>query len=158
MICLKCDQDKPENEFGVNKARPSGRCWACKTCLREVDRIRYWKDPAKGIEKTRRYRKEHPEKIEEWLKRNPGYQSQWSRTETGKESRRASTRRWRRLNPEAKKAHEKANSVPLLGVCVICGNKKRTERHHPDYSRATLVVELCRKCHVLIHSTSEIPF
>lgn len=43
-------------------------------------------------------------------------------------------------------------------LCWICGTgrwenpKVRMEYHHPDLSKRTEVIPLCKKCHVMIHT------
>jgi hypothetical protein len=36
--------------------------------------------------------------------------------------------------------------------CERCGERSRTDGHHPDYSRPLDVVFLCRSCHMRLHS------
>jgi len=39
-------------------------------------------------------------------------------------------------------------ATPLAGeTCSRCGSANLLERHHPDYSRPTMVVILCAQCH-----------
>lgn len=35
--------------------------------------------------------------------------------------------------------------------CMKCGDQKRLDSHHPDYSKPNEVVWLCRSCHMLAH-------
>lgn len=35
IYCPRCDHDLPESEFGVCRARPSGKNFYCKKCIRE---------------------------------------------------------------------------------------------------------------------------
>lgn len=34
--------------------------------------------------------------------------------------------------------------------CVMCRSKK-SQMHHPDYSKPTFVIWLCRPCHLALH-------
>lgn len=34
-------------------------------------------------------------------------------------------------------------------LCEGCGQPRKLEKHHPDYSRPLLVAWLCKPCHVI---------
>lgn len=65
-------------------------------------------------------------------------------------------------NPQNKQKIKVYNKTRLLyrkgqiiySPCVTCGNKD-TQKHHPDYSRADLVIWLCSRCHWMIHHNLE---
>ena len=50
-------------------------------------------------------------------------------------------------------AKEKARDAYKTGkiqkplFCEICGERKKLDRHHPDYSRPLKIIWACRKCH-----------
>lgn len=75
--------------------------------------------------------------------------------ENNKEKKAIYDREKRKANPEIFKArdavkHAIRDGKMIRGSCSVCGNKK-TEAHHPDYSKPLEVVWLCKKHHGELH-------
>jgi uncharacterized protein (DUF983 family) len=78
-------------------------------------------------------------RIKERRKNNPGYYKSWK-----KDTHAA--------------VHMMAHRhVEIKGNCQICGSSKSLLRHHPDYTKATFVIILCKSCHGKIHSKDQRP-
>lgn len=45
-----------------------------------------------------------------------------------------------------------SRKVPLGSNCSVCGNIEDLCRHHPDYSKPSEIITVCRNCHLSIHS------
>jgi hypothetical protein len=63
--------------------------------------------------------------------------------------------RWRAKHPEAVRCHriaqravEKGELVPRKR-CQRCKNRRRLEKHHPDYRYPLRVRWVCKPCHVI---------
>ena len=66
-------------------------------------------------------------------------------------------RKWRRANPEKKRAHDAVDRAIrrgelVRGPCEVCG--QRAEAHHDDYSKPLQVRWLCRGHHKAAHQNS----
>lgn len=68
-----------------------------------------------------------------------------------REKRNEKERDYRKKYPEKIKAHNIANKLLLKKECEICGSTRKLERHHPDYSKPSEFVTLCKKCHSKKH-------
>jgi hypothetical protein len=46
-----------------------------------------------------------------------------------------------------------ANKIPIKNgqLCQLCNTSLAIERHHPDYSKPTEIIFVCRRCHWNIH-------
>lgn len=68
-----------------------------------------------------------------------------------------STKTYRKNNPEKYKAHmlvkidKKKNLYLYPEICMICGETKNIDFHHPDYNFPYSVYPLCKKHHKEIH-------
>jgi hypothetical protein len=118
MKCIKCNQDKPEGQFG--KTREGGyKCW-CKQCIREY---RKEKNPQK-------YKRTKPTKYEEKLEvRKQTIQEQKDRA---RQQTALAIKQGRLIKPNK---------------CSKCGKEGRVEAHHPDYFKPLAVQWLCKSCH-----------
>jgi hypothetical protein len=47
---------------------------------------------------------------------------------------------------------EKAGTLVRPSACVLCGEKGKLEKHHPDYSKPLRVVYCCLACHRRLHA------
>jgi hypothetical protein len=163
VICRKCGADKPETDFHRNSSRDNGLCIWCKECNcrsangwgkqnpeRRRESGRRWAEENRGRKRelNREWRKKYPERYREILHKH-------LETPKGKLARGEAQRRYCARYPGKKHAQKLALEIPLLGTCAMCGsNKRKTERHHPDYERPLLVIELCGHCHRQLHSFS----
>lgn len=121
------------------------KCSKCKNFLPETELVKYSKTPKKGGGFYQYYRCNpcNTEKMREYYK-----------TEEGR--KKVSQAVYRSVD----KLRNKQNARSLLNwylkkgkiskVQCYCGNKK-TEAHHPDYSKPLEVIWLCRKHHSLLH-------
>ena len=65
---------------------------------------------------------------------------------------RAGNKRYRQRHPEAVKAHNRAQRIPMASECQQCGaSNTLLHRHHPDYSKPDQVITLCVTCHERVH-------
>ena len=58
---------------------------------------------------------------------------------------------WRRKHRDRLRAHNASARARLLSpdACEGCGQAKRLDKHHHDYSKPLLVVWLCKPCHAI---------
>ncbi len=91
--CTMCGRSKELTEFSPDKRKKDGRQARCKKCMALVKVQAYKEDPEVYRGRSRTNRKEHPEKIVEWNRKNKGYQATWWRNHP--ELRRAKDQRRR---------------------------------------------------------------
>ena len=129
--CSKCGEVKPLTEYYRDARSKGGLRSCCKPC--------------------------HIEAVKTWIVANPEkhatYRDRWKRENPEKTADRIS--RWQQANPEKHRAHVAVMNAIRHGKivsqpCVVCGDKK-SEGHHPDYSKPLEVVWLCRKHHMMLH-------
>jgi Zn finger protein HypA/HybF involved in hydrogenase expression len=83
-----------------------------------------------------------------------------SNSEAGKASRRASILRSRVEEPEKHIARNAVNNAIRRGKlergssCYFCGDTKKLQAHHHDYSKPLDVFWLCPKCHGKLHTVN----
>jgi len=83
--CSRCKVEKPLDEFSPDKRISSGLQSKCKKCFAEIVKIKRLENPeahrqsvklstqkhyAKKIARNNSYRKEHPEKVRQWKKKD----------------------------------------------------------------------------------------
>lgn len=127
-LCGCCKLSKPASDFWKDQSRGNGLCSNCKNCMNLKNRERYQRNKDKY------------------------------RPRIAKSARKYSTIRsrqnWKKF-PEKIKAHNilhywiKNGKVVKL-PCRDCGNKK-SEGHHPDYSKPLEVIWLCSLHHKAEH-------
>lgn len=61
LFCLKCNTSKAPEEFGNDRARPSGKYPYCKICVKNINTANYVKHGAKIRIATKAYIEKHPE-------------------------------------------------------------------------------------------------
>ena len=74
MKCIKCQQDKDEQEFSLDKTRKSGRANWCKECHNVYSRNRYLKDEERQRKlyfKHKDIKAKHKEVVNKYLKEHP---------------------------------------------------------------------------------------
>jgi len=87
-------------------------------------------------EYNRCHQEENKERVNKWRKENP-------------EKLREAGRRWYKNRREAALAGSKARhkiKIPLGQTCELCGIKKATQRHHPNYKEPLRILFCCAKC------------
>lgn len=67
--CVKCDWNKPVNEFGKDRNRKDGLNVYCGLCVRENSAIFRSNNPEKSRESSAKYRHKNPEKRKESVRR-----------------------------------------------------------------------------------------
>jgi uncharacterized protein (DUF983 family) len=119
--CPRCEQTKPIGAFYVSKGRPVG--W-CKWCSAQRN-AQVWQ--------TKPKRRGH--------------------TEADKARWREAMRRHRRKYPEREKARAAISRRMFRGTivrptnCQRCGEQRKVQAHHADYSKPLDVLWLCSVCH-----------
>ncbi len=96
----------------------------------------------------REYRSKNRAKIRKYNKK---YNKQW-RKENGVEE---SIKSYKHRKPEIAKVHKKLQNAVYTGKiikspCVVCKSKK-SQGHHPDYSKPLEVIWLCALHHKHVH-------
>jgi 5-methylcytosine-specific restriction endonuclease McrA len=144
--CPKCKQDKPFDEFGKAKDRPSGRQSYCKECSRANNKHWY----AEDVEGNRAKRQAHynanqaelNKKHKEWNKANP-------------EKCRASSQRWAANNPLKRLFFHRSYMANNPGknqqyLAVRRAHKLKSEGHYTAAEWEALKKKYnytCLKCH-----------
>lgn len=129
--CPRCQKVKPLSDYYDNRSSPIGKSYWCKSCDREVSRIRG------------RINDKKPERIAKT--------KAWLRSEKGKDSR----KRYYIENKLKIRIRSlvvrlvRANKIIKL-PCSVCGDV-RSMAHHPDYSKPLDVMWLCHKHHSEVH-------
>jgi hypothetical protein len=164
MICSKCKQDKPVDDFHKNRSRPSGYAHECKACKNKY--ISEWKsDNAAHVKDyAKRYRAQNADPIKEckkrWQKNNEShvkeYQEAYQQSERGKKAQKAAKIRHRMKHADHCYARDAVNHAIKRGEitegpCEICGSKEKIHAHHDDYSKPLKVRWLCAKHHNEFH-------
>jgi len=108
-----------------------------KEDLLEYDKKRYAKNPDKyrkeGVEK---YYKNHEENKKKANIRGKEYYKKSKNKPLFK----------KKLN-----ARRKVRNIKIEGLCEICKKRNAQERHHPDYSIPTWIINICKPCHRKLH-------
>lgn len=125
--CFKCERELPESEFYRHSQMADGRLGKCMACTRA------------NVTANRQRR----------LERYRAYDRQRATTEPRVALRDRVTREWRQIHPGRAAAQSQAqrHGRPAPELCESCGEAKRLERHHPDYSQPLLIQWLCKPCH-----------
>lgn len=134
--CFACKAKLPLGEFYAHPMMGDGHLGKCKSCCKKYARDRR-RDPEAG------------ERIREY-DRNRFHHDERRRAVHDERSR---TYRFR--HPEKYQARVIMHNAARDGKidrrpCMVCGSKK-SEAHHPDYSKPLDVIWLCKKHHVDIH-------
>ena len=141
--CKKCLGVLPLSAYYTDKGNLDGHRGTCKSCARLATLA--------------------------WRAARPGYKSPclstaeyWKRQATRRRSTRnhlqdlAVSRRWRKKNPAAYRAHITLNNAIRAGKvikpseCTSCGRSAVLDGHHGDYAKPFEVRWLCRLCHSLL--------
>ena len=162
MVCTKCGDSKPVEEFNRNRAAPGGRVLFCRECSRT--RYRDWwlrnKDHVRAVNRERNA-------------------ANRSSTEGRERSRAASRDYYQRNAPSVKERRlqklaaepekERARWMVRDAIkhgrispppsCESCGHDFsffRREAHHDDYAQPFNVAWLCAKCHAARRHKTEV--
>jgi hypothetical protein len=136
--CRKCGIEKDISEFYHHPKMADGFLNVCKECS---------KRNAKG------YREMNIERIRAY-DRVRGHPSPPLRPTKG------AREKWIERNPKKRAAHLELTDAIKKGLivkpsaCELCGEGKKLEAHHRDYSEPLAVVWLCVKCHNDVHRKS----
>lgn len=100
--------------------------------------------------KAKEYRRVHPPK-----KRGKGYMKKYSIKYLKNGKALKWVKKWSDKNKEKLKAHKSVARAIKKGklirkFCRIC-NSKKSEAHHPDYTKVLKVIWLCRQHHKELH-------
>lgn len=141
-ICIRCQINKPLNEFYSHKEMKDGHLNVCKDCVKN----RVHKYRLNNIEKIREYDRNRPNRQERLLK-NKEYRN-LHKTDYNK-----CKNKWAKNNRIKTNAHTKLRRAILRGdiikpkTCAICGSDTILQAHHYDYNKPLDVIFLCDKCH-----------
>ena len=61
-------------------------------------------------------------------------------------------KRYREKYPEKREAHQVGSKIPHWYCCMVCKNTKDLQEHHPDYTKKSFTITLCRSCHQDLHN------
>lgn len=134
--CVRCNTTKTQiDKDGYDKWYKHEGGFICHSCYKKVNYLKnreyarkgYWKNPEKLKQRSKKWRKDNPEK----------YKKQYSVP---------------RIKFKGESIHLKHN--PRIGICSLCGEKTRTDLHHRVYSPddpLANTIELCRRCHSKEH-------
>lgn len=165
--CNRCHVEKELSEFHNRKASEDGKSFTCKDCMKLYVKAKYYEDPQKSINKSKKYYKENRDKAllnakiyrEANLDKVVEYQREYRKTDKGKNASNKATSDWYYKNKNKHRAHQTIRRAIKKGclikgkICEICGiDNKQIEGHHWDYDKPLDVVWCCRKCHNKIHS------
>ena len=90
-ICSRCKIEKSVEEFHKRSSRKNGYAPACKSCKKVIAKKYYDKNAEAVKERTRNWRRDNPEKFND-------YKSRWNKANP--QSARDRAKRWARENPE----------------------------------------------------------
>lgn len=141
IICTKCKQEKPVEDFYKDRASKDGWQSYCKVCKQA------YKQTDKSKKAQRRY--DQSDKRKE-------AKHHYRQTEQGKKATNKAVRKYRKKHPLTAIAHYKLNNSIRDGKlirdpCEVCGSTDRIHGHHDDYSKHLDVNWLCRKHHMRRH-------
>jgi len=127
--CTSCGINKSREDFHKSGESIKSQCKEC-CCLKK--RIKY-RDNAEHYRAIQR-------KYDSLHKKPPGHGKEW--VANNKEKVNAKHMVFRSV--------KKGEIVKSL-ICAGCGESKRLDGHHQDYSKPLDVVWLCRPCHMFTH-------
>lgn len=146
--CSVCHEAKPLDSFYTEKRTKDGKAALCKAC--NGKRARIWKAAHRNEINiaARKYvaatREHNLELKRQSQRRNPQTKINYQRKRN-------------QLFPAKFKAYNavqraiKAGRIIRPTTCENCGEEKRLQAHHYDYSKPLDVKWLCRQCHAVAH-------
>jgi hypothetical protein len=150
--CFKCNKEKDLDDFYKHPQMKDGRVNKCKECAKteNIDnrkvKIEYYKDFDKKRNQDLNRKKYCARKSKKWRLNNPEKSAEIKSN-------------WKKRNPLKYKAHSAVSNALKNGLikkkpCEICGDKK-SESHHPDYSKPLDIIWLCDFHHKEEHREKE---
>lgn len=77
--CSKCHSIKPIIEFNNNKRMKDGHYYYCKVCKKESNHLFYLDNKIISNEKSKQWRIDNPDKIDQCTSRQPDYQREYNK-------------------------------------------------------------------------------
>lgn len=149
--CSRCKKEKTYEGFYKDKSTKDGYNSICKKCRLFMDRERRNKDP-EWVERRQKHNSEfHVNNREKISLRK----KEWVKSENGKKSHYLSSLKYRKSNPEKRKAHNAVYRAIKKGElvrpkrCQICDEEGKIEAHHASYDngKRTSIIWVCKCCH-----------
>lgn len=155
ITCNMCGQTKPETDFYVHQAAPTGRQTRCKGC---------WKiSHSRSLEEKRA--------TEEGRKKRSAWRRTRTLTDAAVERERRHSRKFATEHPEKVSAQRMVRRALSSGKltrpdkCGHCGQpsipfrdgRPSIQAHHHDYSKPLDVMWLCVDCHAREHAALKSP-
>jgi len=131
----------------------------CRRCLTEkrLDDFYGWK-PSVCKDCHRKNDKERYEKRKKYFSK---YKAKWYSIPKNQKRHSLISRKyaitWLKKHPKERKAYSQFHYALYSGKlykpkqCSQCGERKKIEAHHPDYTKPLEVIWLCRSCHKILH-------
>ena len=137
-ICVKCRNEKPVVEFGIDRHKPDGKHQKCKICVNQESAEYRSRNPEKRKFTCATYRAKNAEKVKQawlnWKNKDPiranRVQREW--VNRNKESVLATKARWRAEN------HSKTRE--------ISANRSSASGNHIGKEISSLVIKQKHKC------------
>ncbi len=150
IICTKCKQEKPLEDFYRSQISKDGRRGRCKACRRAYQRLDKYKNVSRRYRRTDKGKAVHGE---------ANYR--YSKSDKGRKTNLKSVEKYQKKNPLKVCVKSKVSYAIQLGIlnrglCEVCGSTIKIEGHHEDYSKALDVIWLCLKHHRQVHTTPEL--
>lgn len=144
ITCIKCKEDKTDDQFYKSSLRKDGLTGECKSCckLRVTEYNKVNTDKIKEYNKVR-------DKSDARKSAKKIYES----SVEGKFVRKSISKKYRDSKPKVYKAHNLVNSHLRDGkllkpeTCENCKGNYKLEGHHCDYNKPLEVIWLCVPCH-----------
>jgi len=126
--CSKCGQRKPITEFYAMKGMRDGHRNDCKACNLAAKKARYDADPAKAIQRVRRWQQANADRVNEVHRRNNARPERKAANRTG----------YLRRTYGITQAEYDAMLEAQGGGCAICGRPPRPDISlHVDHDHKT---------------------
>ena len=149
-ICTKCKRGLFLRDFSKDQSRDDGLNPYCRECTSRRGKKHYEKNRNKLIQKSIKYRKEHPEK-------NRQASHKYNVSEHGRGARRSYE--LKRKYSITLKQHEQMY-IDQNGQCKICGKPVAHDKIHTDHNHETGKVRglLCMECNMRLGILEDIKF
>lgn len=147
--CFLCHEKKPLGLFYNDKRKVDGKKASCKKCTDLQKKKWIERNP----EKERALRRDqfnleiYRERVARWMKDPKKKAAVRARAKACRE----------RGGPLKTQARSKLKHAVKMGLlirpskCQACGEEKKVEGHHPDYTKPLEVEWMCHRCHCRTH-------